>query len=332
MKNLLIVLTIMLAGSVGAFAQSPEPTSTRERLEVLNTKAVLLPRPAYPQEARAAGADGTVIVQVAVDPDGNVEAARAVSGHQLLRDAAQEAALKAKFPPQNVTGEPGKVRGVLVYNFLVEGTSTDLNKIKAEGTTQYVDAGNWLNVGLLMVMLELSPTLQTFDPDMVAHMLPKEWAEERKHIERIRELKQYEIENGHPKKPIERKIPPDTTRVTVAPERTASTEAGVIGQMLISSISQRLAAKPLDVWYFNLGVEINRALEKADSIDKTARMSTVGPFKRFIDTAPAGVPKEMIEELQLMYSMMEKGIIKDEESVAFSRSMTKVTSMVGFRR
>lgn len=332
MKNILALTLITLAGVAGVFAQSAEVEPSRERLEVLNTKAVSLPRPAYPPEARQAGAEGTVLVQVTIDAEGNVVDARAVSGPQLLRDAAQEAASKAKFPGNGLSGQPATVKGILIYNFLAEGSSTDLSKIKAEGTTRFVDAGNWFNVGLIMVMVELTPTLQMFDPDMVSSMLPREWVEERKQIERLRELKQYEIENGHPKRPIERRIAPDTTKVTIAPERTASTEAGVIAQILISSISQRLTGKPLDAWYFCLGVEMNRALEKADSRDKTARMSTVLPFRSFIDNAPADVPKEMIDELNLMYAMMEKGVLKDEDSIAFSRSMTKVTSMVGFRR
>ncbi|HEY5074240.1 MAG TPA: TonB family protein [Pyrinomonadaceae bacterium] len=85
---------------------------------VLNGKATSLPLPAYPEIARAAHASGEVIVQVTVDETGNVVAARAVSGHQLLLAAAVTAARQARFTPTRLNGEPVKVTGVLVYNFV----------------------------------------------------------------------------------------------------------------------------------------------------------------------------------------------------------------------
>ena len=85
---------------------------------VLNGKAISKPQPAYPPIAKAARASGTVTVQVVVDEDGNVSEAKALSGHPLLREAAVEAAYKAKFPPTKVSGERVKVSGVLTYQFV----------------------------------------------------------------------------------------------------------------------------------------------------------------------------------------------------------------------
>jgi TonB family protein len=84
---------------------------------VLNGKAISLPRPDYPADAKAAGIDGVVVVQVNVDEQGNVTEATAVSGPVQLRDAAVRAAQQAKFSPTLLSGEPMKVVGVLVYNF-----------------------------------------------------------------------------------------------------------------------------------------------------------------------------------------------------------------------
>jgi TonB family protein len=99
----------------------PRPENTPPKIVsggVLNGKAIDLPKPAYPPAARAADAKGTVNVQVTLDIDGKVISASAVSGHPLLRAAAVQAARSAKFPPTKLSGQPVKVTGVIVYNFV----------------------------------------------------------------------------------------------------------------------------------------------------------------------------------------------------------------------
>jgi TonB family protein len=85
---------------------------------VLNGKALVLPKPDYPADARAAGAAGSVAVQVTIDEMGSVIEARAVSGHPLLQQPSVNAALQARFSPTSLMGEPVKVSGVIVYNFV----------------------------------------------------------------------------------------------------------------------------------------------------------------------------------------------------------------------
>ncbi|CAN5793550.1 hypothetical protein BH20ACI4_BH20ACI4_10810 [soil metagenome] len=85
---------------------------------VVNGSAVSLPIPPYPAAARAVRASGAVNVQVLIDENGNVVSASAVSGHPLLRQAAAQAARSAKFRPTLLSGQPVKVNGVIVYNFV----------------------------------------------------------------------------------------------------------------------------------------------------------------------------------------------------------------------
>lgn len=85
---------------------------------VLNGKAIVLPKPEYPAEAQAAGASGSVVVQVTIDESGMVISARAVSGHTALRQAAVHAAYQTRFSPTSLMGEPVKVTGVITYNFV----------------------------------------------------------------------------------------------------------------------------------------------------------------------------------------------------------------------
>jgi TonB family protein len=84
---------------------------------VLNGKAISLPVPEYPAEARAAGAEGVVVIQVMIDEQGNVTEARAISGPKLLQETSLNAARQAKFSPTLLSGEPVKVIGMLVFNF-----------------------------------------------------------------------------------------------------------------------------------------------------------------------------------------------------------------------
>ena len=85
---------------------------------VLNGRAVSMPLPAYPPAARAVNASGAVNVLVTVNEEGKVIDAQAVSGHPLLRAAAVKAAMEAKFNQTMRDGQPVRVSGLLVYNFV----------------------------------------------------------------------------------------------------------------------------------------------------------------------------------------------------------------------
>jgi protein TonB len=85
---------------------------------VLNGKATSLPKPPYPAAARAVRASGAVNVQVTISESGSVVSANAVSGHPLLRQAAEQAARSARFAPTLLSGQAVSVTGVIVYNFV----------------------------------------------------------------------------------------------------------------------------------------------------------------------------------------------------------------------
>lgn len=85
---------------------------------ILNGKAVKLVKPSYPPEAHKARASGEVTIRIVFDEAGKVIWARAVSGHPLLRAACEDAAWQSTFPPLKLSGQPVKVMGVLVYNFV----------------------------------------------------------------------------------------------------------------------------------------------------------------------------------------------------------------------
>lgn len=85
---------------------------------VINGKAKLLAKPTYPPEARAAGAQGTVNVQVLIDETGKIVSAQAIDGPPLLHFSARDAACRSKYAPTTLGGAPVKVSGTITYNYV----------------------------------------------------------------------------------------------------------------------------------------------------------------------------------------------------------------------
>lgn len=117
--------TVVAAPTKVQIADEPPPPEVKKPTApisggVLNGKAISLPKPPYPQIARAAHAAGTVVVQVLIDENGNVVSAHAVSGHPLLQAVAVQAARQARFSPTKLSGQPVKVTGVIQYNFVAQ--------------------------------------------------------------------------------------------------------------------------------------------------------------------------------------------------------------------
>jgi protein TonB len=84
---------------------------------VLNGTAISLPQPAYPEAAKRTRTAGLVSVEVVLDESGKVISATALSGPSLLREAAVQAAMRAKFSPTKLSGQPVKVSGTINYKF-----------------------------------------------------------------------------------------------------------------------------------------------------------------------------------------------------------------------
>ncbi len=87
---------------------------------IVNGKALELPTPKYPAEARKEHAAGEVQVKILIDETGKVIAAEATFGPESLRAAAVEAAKRARFSPTLLAGVPVKVNGMIIYNFVAQ--------------------------------------------------------------------------------------------------------------------------------------------------------------------------------------------------------------------
>jgi tetratricopeptide (TPR) repeat protein len=87
---------------------------------VVNAKALLLPKPVYPIEARMRRLLGMEKVKIIVDENGDVLSARSVCGKTILGMTSEKAALKAKFSPTFLNGKVIKTSGIITYNFILK--------------------------------------------------------------------------------------------------------------------------------------------------------------------------------------------------------------------
>ncbi len=85
---------------------------------IINGKAVSLPKPNYPAEAKAHRDGGKVSIQVILDEQGKVLRAGAIDGPPRLQYASREAACGARFAPTTLEGKSVKVSGILHYMFI----------------------------------------------------------------------------------------------------------------------------------------------------------------------------------------------------------------------
>jgi TonB family protein len=99
-------------------ASPPKPTVIKLEENALRAAALDLPQPEYPKAALMARASGKVEVQLLVNEKGLVTNARAQGGNPMLTQAAENAALKARFSPAKLSAEPGITFGVITYSFV----------------------------------------------------------------------------------------------------------------------------------------------------------------------------------------------------------------------
>jgi TonB family protein len=85
---------------------------------VLNIKAIDIPKPEYPAEAKSEKITGEVKAIVVVDETGKVVWARVNNRHSLLQAAVKKVVCKPRFKPATISANPISVSGLITYRFL----------------------------------------------------------------------------------------------------------------------------------------------------------------------------------------------------------------------
>lgn len=93
------------------------PPPPPKALPVSWGRAINKAQPRYPPGAKRFNIAGAVDVQITVSAAGRVTEAKAISGHPLLRAAAEEAAFQWVFEPATMNGVPIETQTVLTFSF-----------------------------------------------------------------------------------------------------------------------------------------------------------------------------------------------------------------------
>jgi TonB family protein len=102
----------------GKTTPEPKEFAADDKRRVDQGSALKKVAPAFPPEAREALVSGKVQVQVIISEEGQVIEATAISGPELLREAAVQAARQWVFKPTKLDGAPVKVQGILTFSFV----------------------------------------------------------------------------------------------------------------------------------------------------------------------------------------------------------------------
>jgi protein TonB len=97
-------------------AKNP-PRRIRVGRVVMAKGLIYHPRPAYPSEAKKAGIQGTVRLELVIARDGKVQDIKLLSGHPTLAKAAMKAVSRWRYQPSLLSGEPVEVVTEADVNF-----------------------------------------------------------------------------------------------------------------------------------------------------------------------------------------------------------------------
>jgi len=102
---------------------TPKPQAGPLRISSGLSEGMLLApiRPVYPPIARAAGVQGTVVVEAVISRAGVIESLHVVSGPLMLQNAALEAIREARYRPYRLNDMPVEVQTTITVNFRIGG-------------------------------------------------------------------------------------------------------------------------------------------------------------------------------------------------------------------
>lgn len=271
----------------------------------VKSKAVYLHKPEYPVEARWLGNEGTVRVQISIDEEGNVLTATALAGEMPLVAVAEHAARRSKFViARDETGQPVNAHGVLVYSF----------EIKKAGWSK-IGNGLTLNTRIPSHMLSIPAAIKA---------LPPEWTSERQMFEEIQNLRRTQPQVPQLPRPelvvVLRSLQMGSTGMAgmskkiilpPIPPQPPDNGQGVIAQKLIAALQTRLADDQLNLWRFNLGLEITNIFERGPYGSGDAANIPA----KFFQNAPSGAPEDILAALKTIGTKLggkQTNVVGDE--------------------
>lgn len=127
------VLTIILGASlvVALAAGNAFPQEKQAKNPTLIKKI----EPAYPAEAKEAGTEGTVVLEIRIDAKGKVEAVKVLRGSaEILNKAAADAVKQWEYEPMIIDGKAQAVLATVTVRFALGDKKSDVATLDSVGT------------------------------------------------------------------------------------------------------------------------------------------------------------------------------------------------------
>lgn len=271
-------------------------------------KAVFLPKPEYPVDARQAGADGTVRVQIYIDAEGNVTQATMISGNPLLRSVSETAAGRSKFRMvRDTNGSAVRSEAILAYSFEIQ-------------------RAGWIKIAHGLSLLDRLP-IASFCIPTALKAFPADWTNERQMLESLNEIRRIspdkQVFSARPT--LFKGFPPTTTSPASAsasmqmhlptPSKPPSDQI-ILAQNLIIALRERLKDDELAAWQFDIGLNLDDAM----------RTTSAAIIRKFVESAPRGAAPEVVTALRSLESAFAADKNSTESLVAIRRSFLGMLS------
>ncbi len=276
---------------------------------ISGTKAVYLAKPTFPNEAKEAGAEGKIKVEIEIDPDGGVTSAKAVSGDQLFYETVRNAALKSKFLTPKINGQREKVSGYLNYNFVIEKP-------------------NWFKVGYDLAIIEKVPSLYFLQTTVIKKALPSDWQTENDLILKLEEIKRTTPRQNTPVLVTDNKVDvfSDRNRTSqqiqgrlIIPQQNY--EQVSISQRLVSELRARLGNDARSLWQFNLGVSFIEFQETFRN--PQTRRESFEILDRLTQNTPSDIQPAFLDQLKnLTYLAGQK--VSDKDRIEIGKTVANL--------
>ncbi len=334
-KILLILSLVLTLGLTSIFGQiqtveATKSPTTKKSISggVLNGKAVTLVKPSYPAAANTAGVGGAVIVQVTVDENGDVISAKAVSGDPLLHQECERVARASKFEPTTLEGQPVRITGVVVYNF--------------------VPALTMIQIGYELSLAEKSKVIQKYQVNSINGTLPPSWEKEKELLKKLDSLLvEKPTPDTAPKKPATANVNADkpsetltfrgnstgivSKDVATSPNTDQPLRLGIatkIGSVpydskypvsddalalineLQSALEKRLSVRDNILWSFKLGKTLGRLKAELENGEKT-RLN-ISELNQLVANTPINILQTVTEKIKELIKISNQTLTNAE--------------------
>jgi protein TonB len=112
-----VAMALTFVGSSALVVAAGQQAPVRVGGSVKEPKKIKDVKPVYPEDAKAAGVSGVVIIEAVIGTDGKVVEAKALRPVAMLDEAALEAVRQWEYTPTLLNGEPVSVIMTVTVSF-----------------------------------------------------------------------------------------------------------------------------------------------------------------------------------------------------------------------